>query len=145
MDSRAGSHVCREQGKFYEGLIDALRAYAQSVFSLMEPQSDGKTLGDHLRVVFERTGKKPPALEAPPFPTELDHVWLWWQTLSASYRVSNGFGVGVLPIAEFEAWCRLVHIVPTPFEVDAFSEIEGAYRRIVGGFGGRSREIGPSG
>ncbi len=56
---------------------------------------------------FERqTGKRPPELDGPDLPPDLEHLWHWFLELHAR-RTSNGFGSNPLSWTDIFAWMTL--------------------------------------
>jgi hypothetical protein len=65
-------------------------------------------------------------LELPPFPSELHHVWRCFIRLS-NRRPSTGFGGGMIPFSEIEAFQRLTGYRFSPWEVEQIETLDHVY------------------
>lgn len=89
---------------------------------------DGGVLRDHLASVERQTGRTPPELISPPFPSQMSFVWATFQDLHDERR-SDGFG-GVSAISSLDmlAWCAMTQVKLSPFEVKAIKAVDRAFR-----------------
>lgn len=76
---------------------------------------DGHTKREHLRAA----GVPVSQWGVPPLPGALAHVWHWYCDLS------RGRGQeGVITWPAIEAYCRLMRLAPTPFELRALGDLD---------------------
>ena len=88
---------------------------------------DGATRRETAQSIFGQTGKWPEDYpEGPPFPDALHYLWGWFVVLSAG-RGSSGFGPNPLSWSDFDAWSRLMRVVPDMWEVTALRELDVTY------------------
>lgn len=122
--------ACVERAcKFYEGLVEALIAFADHVFRQSKSTSDGSTVADHQESAarqFEALGKKKIAAniqpQAPPFPHEIAYVWSWFNQISSGLLVT-GMGPSVLTWEGLYAWQQLTATAMEPWEVDCLMRL----------------------
>ena len=91
--------------------------YAEQEFKLSLPQSDGKTLREHLEAVERITKKRPQELTNQiELPESMVSCWHWF--LSLNNTRSSGFGAS--PITYTEMWCyfNLHDIEPNQWELN---------------------------
>ena len=72
----------------------------------------------------------PIALEAPPFPQEMEYVW----SVFLSLNEGRGAGYsGPLPInyQEIKAWVEVTGNALTPFEIEAVKRLDRVYIKVV--------------
>lgn len=92
-------------------------------------QKDGSTLRDHLLAAAASSGHADPLLHLPDVPAEAGALWACYGALSASRR--SGMGMHAIALTDIEAWCRLNHVVLTPWEVDTLIAIDLATRAVA--------------
>ncbi|WP_435052260.1 phage tail assembly chaperone [Geoanaerobacter pelophilus] len=63
--------------------------------------------------------------DEPPMPAEVEHIWTWFQELSATR--GGGFGPAPITYQEIEAWSRLTGNRPTPWEVTQIKMLDAEY------------------
>jgi hypothetical protein len=89
-------------------LLTATRARIE----LLLPPRGSKSkapLGDHLREIERRTGRRDRRLEEPELPSEALHTW------DAFWRLYEGRPV---TFSEMRAWSELTGALPTPWEAE---------------------------
>ncbi|WP_211440921.1 phage tail assembly chaperone [Collimonas humicola] len=126
MVARAGGSGNRKSGKFHQGLIADLLAFAKGEFTLDERQSDGATLRQHIAIVAKQSGKIPEEYVFPDCPEQLRYLWQLFIDFCES-RCNTGYGILPLQYAEIEAWSRLMRCPLTPWEVSVIKRIDGAF------------------
>ncbi len=104
--------------KFSGGCLEDLTHFAEHQFALNRQHPDGSTERDHLESVERQTGRRPAALDGPPLPPDVAHVWFWFLELSAA-RGSNGWGPNALGFADIFAWISLTGTLTRPPEIAA--------------------------
>jgi hypothetical protein len=107
-----------------------LEEYGAWDFKLSKPDKDGVSEREHLEQVEKQIGITPIALEAPPFPLDMEYVW------SAFLSLNEGRGAGFsgpLPISyqEIKSWMELTGNILTPFEIDAVKRLDRVYIKVV--------------
>jgi hypothetical protein len=97
---------------------------------LNKVQKDGSSQRDHLEAV-ERTMNRPlAALDGPPLPDICEHIWRWFQELSAG-RGSNGFGINPIGYRDIEAWSTLTGTIVRPGEVKTIMILDQTFLRVI--------------
>jgi len=112
------SFVCGGSWKFQSGCLEELTEFAKHQFALNRQHPDGSTERDHLESVERQTGRRPSALDGPPLPYDIAHVWLWFNDLSAA-RGNNGWGPNALNYQDMAAWMMLTGTIVRPQEISA--------------------------
>lgn len=86
----------------------------------------GNTKYDLLTKFSERTGKTHPDLVSPEVDDSVIYVWNWFIELN-SQRTSNGFGANPITFVDIQAWARLTHREPTPWEVKTLRRLDATW------------------
>ncbi len=100
--------------------------YAEHEAQLARRQGDGATLREHLEKVREQTGKTPAQLEAVEIPDAARYLWDWFCELSGGRGYSMA-GPMALSYTEIKAWCDLMKIEPSAWEVETIKMIDQVY------------------
>lgn len=100
--------------------------YAEHEAQLGKRQGDGATLRQHLEKVKEQTGKTPAQLDPVEIPDAARYLWVYFCELSGGRQYSE-VGPMALTYSEIKAWCDLMKVEPTAFEVETIKEIDRAY------------------
>ena len=111
----------RQRNKFYAELVAELVDFAEHEFRL-ERRSGGATEREHLsnaeRQIANIPGWRGPQTaldEAPPFPAELQYLWLWFSEHCWGLQ-TNGMAVPTVTWQGLAAWCELTDVALAPWE-----------------------------
>ncbi len=77
----------------------------------------------HLQKVYESTGIMPAQLEPKESPEVLFYLWAYFKQLNET-RGNNGYSPNPLSFLEIEAWCRLMDISLSSFDVECLIALD---------------------
>jgi hypothetical protein len=86
-------------------------------------QDDGMPTRFHLQRVYESTGILPTQLEPVATPDLLFYLWVYFKQLNET-RGNNGYSPNPLSFLEIEAWCRLMKISLSSFDVECLMALD---------------------
>lgn len=92
---------------------------------LSKRQGDGASLRVHLQRRAESTGRVDPRLVQVEIPAPMRELWEAYRQLDATRR-NSGMGLHRITLADVAAWCRLMCVRLTPWEVDTLIGIDAA-------------------
>jgi len=99
-------------------------AAAGHIFKLSRQGEDGASYGAKLEHLAKTTGRRPAALDGPPIPKAVKHVWGWFKELRA--------GQDPITYLEISAWAGLTGNRPTPEEVRLIKRLDTVYLNSLG-------------
>lgn len=128
MAAPASLDLHRQRNKFYAQLVEELIEFAEHEFRL-ERRSGGATEREHLsnaeRQIANIPGwRGPPTVldEAPPFPTELQYLWVWFSEHCWGLQIT-GMAIPNVSWEGLAAWCDLMDIALAPWEARAMVQL----------------------
>ena len=77
----------------------------------------------HLQRVYESTGILPIQLELVAIPDLLFYLWVYFKQLNEA-RGNNGYSPNPLSFLEIEAWCRLMQISLSSFDIECLMALD---------------------
>jgi hypothetical protein len=110
-----------ERGKFYEGLVESLIAFAESEFKSAKKRPDGATEGEHAASAaaqWARLGRKQKTTDieaGPDCPAALNYLWFWFCQHCFGLS-SGGMGVPVVTWEGLHSWACLSKVEMEPWE-----------------------------
>ena len=106
-------------------------AAAGHIFKMSKTDKDGVPYRSKLEQLAKTTGRRPKALDGPPIPRAVKHVWGWFRELHSA-RACAEYGPNPITYSEIGAWADLTKRNPTPEEVQLIKRIDGAYLNSLG-------------
>ena len=91
-------------------------AFAEHSFGLDTATADGSTKRHHLIAAARQTGRRPKALDGPPFPERLRYLWRHFLDIHSG-RTINGFSHSKATHLDIWAWQQNSGVRLDPWEV----------------------------
>ena len=136
MAARAGRRFRGRPGKFLQGLVDELIAFAEAEFRLARVAPDGSTEREHAESAarqWAKLGKVPkvkPLANGQEFPVVLDYLWSWFVEISHGLE-TGGFGPAGVTWVGLRAWVDLTGRALEPWEAMALVRLGGLRASIM--------------
>jgi hypothetical protein len=103
--------------------------FSVHAFQLLKPGPDGVSVQMKLESVWEKTGKRPSALDGPEMPFQASHVWSYFREISED-RTSGGMRPSSLSWQDIKAWMDLTGITLEPLEIRLLRVIDRAWLQV---------------
>lgn len=112
-------------GLFLDSLVEQLVEYTKNELKLSEKQKDGATYREHLKAVEEMTGITPQELTTVEVSHIIMYLWEWFLDLNSTRQ--SGMGINAISYSEIKAWCELVGISLSPYEIRVIKLLDRVY------------------